>query len=398
MSKHIKTIVIVVVVLVAGYFLKGFLLGGEKPAATQQADAGVPVSAANVIQREVTEWSEFSGRLEAVDNVEIRARVSGTIEKVHFQDGSIVSKGQPLFTIDQGPYIAEVEKAKGAYAGAQSAAQNAAADYERAKSLIASSTISKRDYDVRESAVRVAEGNVKTTKAALNAAQLNLDYSVIKAPISGKVSRAEITEGNVINAGANTPVLTTIVSLSPIYASFEVDEQTFLQNMYNTTPESLGKIPVKITLADDSDNFIEGKIQSFDNQLNVTSGTIRVRAIVDNADNRLVPGLYAKVKLGSPESKKAILVNEKAIGTDQSKKFVYVVSKENTAEYHEVKLGQNVDGLRVVRSGISADDKIIVNGLVKVRPNAPVQPEMVDMISLEAENPENISGDKPAQK
>lgn len=396
MSKQIKFIAVILVLAGAGYYVKTHFMGAKTPEQNkQQASTGAPVSAAFVIEKEVTEWSEFSGRLEAMDNVEVKARVSGAIEKVHFQDGSLVKQGDPLFTIDQRPYSAEVEKAKGALASAESAYRNAVTDLERAKGLLSSSNISKRDYDARESNVRITEGNVKAAKGNLDAAQVNLDYTVIKAPISGKVSRAEITEGNVITSGVNTPVLTNIVSLSPIYASFEVDEQTFLQNIYNTSPESLKNIPVKINLADDGAENIIGKIHSFDNQLNVASGTIRVRATIDNEDGKLVPGLFARVRLGSPEAKKAILVNEKAIGTDQSKKFVYVVSPNNTAEYHEVTLGQPVDGLRVVHTGLKSGDKIIVNGLVKVRPNAPVQPEMVDMTSLDDKNPQNITGDKP---
>jgi membrane fusion protein, multidrug efflux system len=405
MFKSKKLFIVIVVLLAGGYIVKGYLTPPTSPNVTkpQPTTMGMmqafPVSAAEVIEKEINETSKFSGRLEAVDNVEIKTRVSGNIVKIHFQDGAVVKKGEPLITIDQAPYLAEVDKAKGAVAAADSAYQNAMTDFTRAKSLLASSSISKRDYDSRDNNVRVTEGNLKTAKANLDSAQLNLDYTIIKSPISGKVSRAEITEGNYINSGLNTPTLTRIVSISPIYASFEVDEQTFLKNIYNVPADDLKKIPVKIGLANDAEQNILGQIQSFDNQLNVASGTIRVRALIDNADGKLIPGLFAKVNLGSAQNKKAILVNEKAVGTDQSKKFVFVVSAQNTAEYREVTLGQNIDGLRVVNSGLNSGEKIIVNGITMLRPNTPVQPEIVDMITLTGNaSPQPVTGAQPSEK
>lgn len=250
---------------------------------------------------------------------------------------------------------------------------------EDAKNLMATKAISKREYDERASALRIAEGNMKAARGAVDSAKLNLEYTDVIAPISGKVSRAEITEGNTVNAGGNAPVLTRIVALSPIYISFEVDEQTFLSHIQNYTADALKQIPVQVGLANQKDTPIPATIHSFDNQLNVTSGTIRVRAINENADGRLVPGLFARVRIGTPQAEKHLLVSERAIGTDQSKKYVFVVNDKNMAEYHEVTLGSMVDGLRVVRSGLNAGDKVIVNGLMRVRPGAPVQPELVDM-------------------
>ncbi|MBY0427663.1 MAG: efflux RND transporter periplasmic adaptor subunit, partial [Alphaproteobacteria bacterium] len=211
----------------------------------------------------------------------------------------------------------------------------------------------------------------------------------------GKVSRAEITEGNTVNAGSNAPVLTRIVSLSPIYVSFEVDEQTFLSNIQKYPAEQLKLIPVQIGLANQKDTPTPATIHSFDNQLNVSSGTIRVRAINENLDGHLVPGLFARVRIGSPQAEKRLLVSERAIGTDQSKKYVFVINDKNMAEYHEVTLGSMVDGLRVVRTGLKAGDRVIVNGLMRVRPGAPVQPELVDM-QTEATNAVPVEA-KPAE-
>ena len=365
---------IVIVALFAGNRL--FFAHAEGPPAMPPPP---PITMAAVIEKDVTEWTEFAGRVQAVDDVEVKPKVSGTIEKVHFQDGAQVQKGDVLFTIDPRPYQAEYDRQIGAVSAAESALTNAKQEIARAKNLMQSKAISKREYDERASTLRIADGNFKAAKGALDATKLNMEYTKVVAPISGKVSRAEITEGNIVNAGGNAPGLTRIVALSPIYISFDVDEQTFLSNIQNYPAEALKQIPVQVGLANQTDTPIPATIHSFDNQLNVSSGTIRVRAINENADGKLVPGLFARVKLGTPKAESHILINEKAIGTDQSKKYVFVVNAQNMAEYHEVTLGSVVDGLRVVRSGLKAGDRVIVNGLMRVRPGAPVTPEMVDM-------------------
>lgn len=338
-----------------------------------------PITMAVVLEKDVTEWSEFSGRIEAMDTVDVKPKVSGTIEKVHFQDGAMVKKGDVLFTIDPRPYKAEYDRLMGTLSAAESALVNAKQEIVRAKNLMATKAISKREYDERASALRIAEGNMRAAKGAVDATKLNMEYTDVVAPISGKVGRAEITEGNTVNAGGSAPTLTRIVALSPIYISFEVDEQTFLSHIQNYPADALKQIPVQVGLANQKDTPIVASIHSFDNQLNVSSGTIRVRAINDNADGRLVPGLFARVKLGTPKAETRLLVSEKAIGTDQSKKYVFVVNDKNMAEYREVTLGSIVDGLRVVNTGLKAGDKVIVNGLMRVRPGAPVSPELVDM-------------------
>lgn len=338
-----------------------------------------PITMAAVLEKDVIEWSEFSGRIEAMDAVEVKPKVSGTIEKVHFQDGAMVKKGDVLFTIDPRPYKAEYDRLTGALAAADSALVNAKQEIARAKNLMATKAISKREYDERASALRIAEGNMRAAKGAVDAAKVNMDYTDVIAPISGKLGRAELTEGNTVNAGSSAPVLTRIVALSPIYISFEVDEQTFLSHIQHYPADALKQIPVQVGLANQKDTPIPATIHSFDNQLNVSSGTIRVRAINDNADGKLVPGLFARVKLGTPRAETRLLVSEKAIGTDQSKKYVFVVNDKNMAEYREVTLGSVVDGLRVVNTGLKAGDKVIVNGLMRVRPGAPVTPDVVDM-------------------
>ncbi len=346
-----------------------------------------PITMAAVLEKDVTEWSEFSGRTEAMDTVDVKPKVSGTIEKVHFQDGAMVKKGDVLFTIDPRPYKAEYDRLTGALSAAESALVNAKQEIVRAKNLMATKAISKREYDERASALRIAEGNMRAAKGAVDSTKLNLEYTDVVAPISGKVGRAEITEGNTVNAGGSAPTLTRIVALSPIYISFEVDEQTFLSHIQNYTADALKQIPVQVGLANQKDTPIIASIHSFDNQLNVSSGTIRVRAINDNADGKLVPGLFARVKLGTPKAETRLLVSEKAIGTDQSKKYVFVVNDKNMAEYREVTLGTIVDGLRVVNSGLKTGDRVIVNGLMRVRPGAPVTPELVDMQTEGAAKP-----------
>ena len=338
-----------------------------------------PITMATVLEKDVTEWSEFSGRIEAIDAVEVKPKVSGTIDKVHFKDGVMVKKGDVLFTIDPRPYKAEYDRLMGALSAAESSLTNAKQEIARAKNLMATKAISKREYDERASALRIAEGNMKAARGGVDSAKLNLEYTDVVAPISGKVSRAEITAGNTVNAGSGAPVLTRIVSLSPIYISFEVDEQTFLSHIQTYSSDALKQIPVQIGLANQKDTPMPATIHSFDNQLNVTSGTIRVRAVNENVDGRLVPGLFARVRIGTPQAEKHLLISDRAIGTDQSKKYVFVINDKNLAEYREVTLGSVVDGLRVVRTGLNAGEKVIISGLMRVRPGAPVQPELVDM-------------------
>ncbi|AHN73478.1 efflux RND transporter periplasmic adaptor subunit [Pandoraea pnomenusa] len=337
----------------------------------------VEVDVANVISRTVTDWQSYSGRLDAVDRVDIKPLVSGTITAVHFKDGQLVKKGDPLFTIDPRPYAAEVDRAAAQLASAQAREVFTSTDLARAQRLIADNAIAKKDFDQKENAAREAAANVKAARAALETARINLGYTQIVAPVAGRVSRAEITVGNTVSAGAQSPALTTVVSVSPMYAAFDVDEQTYLRYLARDTGKS--GVPVDLGLANESGYSRKGTVYSVDNRFDTTSGTIRVRARFDNADGALVPGLYARIRVGGGEPHPALLVDEAAIGTDQSKKFVLVVDPANKVQYREVQLGERHGGLVEIAGGLKEGERIVVNGLQRVRPGDPVTPKTVKM-------------------
>jgi membrane fusion protein, multidrug efflux system len=346
-----------------------------KPPVAAAAPTAATVDVAEVAQRDVTDWKQYSGHLEAVEHVDIRPQVSGVLTAVHFKDGSLVRKGDLLFTIDPRPFEAEVARAQAQLAGAEARAAYTADDLARGERLLAENAIARRDFDEKQNASREARANLQVTQAALKTAQLNLEYTRITAPIAGRVSRAEVTVGNLVAPG-NAAALTTLVSADRIYAAFDVDEQSYLQ-VVNTAQ---GKtMPIHLGLADSADYPLTGKLSSVDNHLDNTSGTIRLRAVIENPDGRLVPGLYVRVKLGSPNQRHALLVDEKAVGTDQAKRFVLVVDAKGQANYREVRLGSLQDGLRVVESGLSAGEHIVVNGLQRVRPGDTVTPNPVRM-------------------
>ncbi|WP_374991702.1 efflux RND transporter periplasmic adaptor subunit [Burkholderia multivorans] len=347
--------------------------------AARAADAPPPaaeVDVAAVLSQTITDWQSYSGRLEAIDHVDVRPLVPGTIVAVHFKDGALVKRGDPLFTIDPRPYVAEVDRAAAQLAAAEARATYTSTDAARADRLLADNAIAKRDYDEKQNASRVAAANVKAARAALEVARVNLGYTQVTAPVAGRVSRAELTVGNVVSVGANAPLLTTLVSVSPMYASFEVDEQTYLQYLGR---DRGAKVAVWLGLANETDYSRDGVITSVDNRLNTSSGTIRVRASFDNADGALVPGLYARVKVGGGAPHAAIMVDDAAIGTDQAKKYVLVVDNANKVEYREIQLGALHDGLRVVTGGLKPGERIVVNGTQRARPNDTVRPHMVSM-------------------
>lgn len=363
--------------------------------------AATPVSVAAVIDNTITEWDEFSGRLEAVERVEIRPRVSGTIDAIHFQEGALVKKGDVLFVIDPRPYAAEVSRAEASLAAAQARAAYSQSELARAGRLLADNAIAKREFDERENAAREAQAALRGAQAALETARLNLGYTRITAPVAGRVSRAEITVGNLVAGSANAPVLTTLVSVSPIYASFEADEQSFLKYAANGSAGNSRQLPVHLGLANEEGYPRQGRVQSVDNRLDPRAGTIRVRAVFDNADGKLTPGLYARIRLGGTAPHRAILVNERVVGTDQGKKFVLVVGEGNKVAYREVKLGPVHDGLRVVREGLEANERLVVNGLQRVKPGDVVDPKMVAMearpeVDARREREERLTTGKPA--
>lgn len=325
----------------------------------------------------------------------MRPQVPGTIVSVNFKDGALVRKGDVLFVIDPRPYQAEVDRAAAQLAAAQARNGYAQSDWQRAQRLIGDNAIAKRDYDEKQNAAREATANLKAAEAALETARINLGYTRIVAPVAGRVSRAEITLGNVVSAGASAAPLTTLVSVSPIYASFDADEQTYLQ--YINGARDGRKVPVELGLANETGYSRSGTIDSVDNRLDTSSGTIRVRARFDNADGTLVPGLYARVRVGGSEPHPALLVDDAAINTDQDKKFVFVVDPQGRVSYREVQPGMQHGTRRVIVGGLSAGDRVIVNGTQRVRPGEQVKPHMVPMTGSDTPAVPLAGTAKPAQ-
>ncbi|KDC17486.1 putative multidrug efflux pump BpeE [Bordetella bronchiseptica E014] len=375
-SRHRIALLAVVATLLAAGGAYSLLRSPGGPALAQAVPAAAPVDVAPALGRTIVDWQRYSGRLEAIDRIDIRPLVSGTLTEVHFQDGSLVKKGDVLFTIDPRPYVAEVDRARAALAAARARVSYTAADLARGQRLLAENAIARRDFEEKQNAAREAAANLQGAQAALESAELNLGYTRIAAPVDGRVSRAEVTVGNVVAAGAASVPLTTLVSVARMYASFDVDEQTFLKYV---NPARNGSVPVQLGLANEDGYSREGRVQSVDNRMDPTSGTIRVRAVFDNADGSLVPGLYARIRLGGGAPRDAVLVDERAIGTDQNKRFVLVLEEGNRTAYREVLLGANVGPLRVIENGLHAGERIVVNGLQRVRPGDVVAPSQVSM-------------------
>ena len=353
-------------------------------APSEQAPAATPVSVATVTEQPIALWDEFSGRLEAVQRVDLRPRVAGAVQTVNFREGSLVQAGDLLFSLDPAPFAAEVDRAQAQVAAAQARVAYSQSELERATRLWEERAIAQRELDERQNAQREADANLRAAQAALQSARLNLGYAQVRAPISGRIGRIEVTAGNLVAAGAGAPVLTTLVSVNPIYASFEADEQLIAQALQGlgsgqSARARIERIPVQMGTAEGGSTPYSGHLQLVDNQVDVRSGTVRVRAVFDNPDGRLMPGQFARLRMGQAQTRPALLVHERAVGTDQSKKFVLVVGADHKAEYREVTLGAPVDGLRVVKSGLKAGEQVVVNGLQHVRPGALVNPQIVPM-------------------
>ncbi|MBQ5946289.1 efflux RND transporter periplasmic adaptor subunit [Massilia sp. ST3] len=338
------------------------------------APAAPPVSAAVVVEKPVLETQEFSGRLEAIDVVEIRPRVSGYITAVNFKPGAEVKKGDLLFVIDPRPYQAEADRAGAAAAAAKARADLARLELQRAERLLLDKAIAQREFDERSASQKELDASARAAQAQFEAAKLNVSYTRVLSPIDGRVSKAEITLGNLVDASA---VLTSVVSMDRIYASFDGDEDTYLR--VSRRAHAGQAVDVKVGLANEDGFPHSGKLEFVDNRLDSESGSVRMRATLANADRQLAPGLFARVQIAGGEPRPQVLITDRAIGTDQDRKFVFVVDKENKAEYRAVKLGPAIDGLRIVRSGLKAGEKIVVNGLQRVRPGAPIAPQVVPM-------------------
>jgi multidrug efflux system membrane fusion protein len=363
-----------IVLIGGGATLRHFSDASAQPKAPVEAPA-VPVGVLTVAAGNVRVWSEFSGRLNAVDYAEIRPEVSGRIAQVRFRDGQTVKAGDILFVIDPRPYDAALAKAQANLASAETIAQFAQMELDRAANLVKEQAIAQRLYDERANAKRVADAAVQAAEAELKQAEIDIDHAYVKAPITGRLSRAEVTLGNLVSAGPNAQVLTSIVSSDGIYADFEVDEQTFMRSVRADadTPDKEHKIPVELTVQGDAAHVYQGTIYSFDNRINTASGTIRARARFDNKDSSLVPGMFVSVKLGSTPKSQVLLIPERAVGNDQNKKFIYVVGSDDKVAYREVNLGQQVDGGRIVLSGLRAGERVVVDGLQHIAPDVKVQ-------------------------
>lgn len=339
------------------------------------AAGGPPVSAALVIEKQIEQTQEFSGRLEAIEHVDIRARVSGFITAVNFKPGSEVKKGTVLFVIDPRPYQAEMDHAEAGASSARAKVELARLELTRSEKLLAERAIAQREYDSSASSLKELDANARAAQASYEAAKLNLDYTQVRSPIDGRVSKAEITVGNLIDASAR---LTSVVSTDRIYASFDGDEDTYLR--VGAMSHAGKPVTVRVGLANESGFPHEGRLDFVDNQLDVQTGSVRMRATFVNADNVLVPGLFARVQLGGGKDRtEAVLISDLAVGTDQNRKFVFVVDADNKAQYRPVRLGSTVDGLRVVNEGLKAGERVVVNGLQRVHPGAPITPQMVPM-------------------
>jgi multidrug efflux system membrane fusion protein len=352
--------------------------------AAAKAPPAIPVEVAGVIAREVIAWDEFSGRLEAVERVDIRSRVAGTVQSVHFREGALVKQGELLITIDPAPYAAEVDRAEAQVVAAQARVTYASGELDRARVLLEERAIALRERDERSNGLREADANLRAAQAALQSTRLNLGYTQVRAPVSGRVGRLEITAGNLVAAGPGAPVLTTLVSVNPIYASFEADEQIVARALADLTGEGgeraqLDRVAVLMGTSATVDLPFRGRLQLVDNQVDAKSGTVRVRAVFDNRDGSLIPGQFARVRMAQPKTIAALLVTDRAVGTDQSKKFVMVVGDDNRTSYREVTLGSPAEGLRIVSAGLKPGERIVVNGLQRIRPGAVVAPRVVPM-------------------
>jgi membrane fusion protein, multidrug efflux system len=344
------------------------------------------VTVAAVPTREITEWDEVSGRFEAVDAVEIRPRVSGYLRRVDFAEGKEVRKGEVLFEIDPRPYQADLARAEAALDQARSGAALAVRDVERARRLVEVKAISQEEFDGRVSASAQGSASVRAAEAIVTSARLNLEWTQVRSPIAGRVGRAMVTEGNLVQAGPPAAtLLTTVVSLDPIYVYFETDEPTYLKYgalaRTGSRPSSRdARSPIAMGLANEDGTFPhQGYIDFVDNQLDPRTGTIRTRAVFSNKERLFTPGLFARLKLAGSGRHPATLVLDRAVGTDQDKKFVLVVKPDSTVDYRPVQVGRLVDGFRVVLSGLEPGERIVINGLQRVRPGMRITPTLAAM-------------------
>jgi len=354
------------------------VLAGCGSQAAEKAGGPPPadVNVAPVLQKDVRQWDEFTGRIAAVETVELRPRVSGYIDRVAYQEGQEVKKGDLLFVIDQRPYQAQLAQAQAQLERARSDAKLAQSQDARAQALIAAKAISREDFDSRHAANESSNASVRAAEAAVASARLNMQFTEVRAPISGRASRAFVTAGNL--AQADNTLLTTLVSLDPMYVYFDTDEQAYLR--YQEQTKTSAAKPVRVGLANEAGYPHEGTVNFVDNQVDANTGTIRARAVLPNPEHQLTPGLFARVQFQGGDEFNALLIDDKAVLTDQDRKYVYVLGADKTAQRKDVVLGGSIDGLRVVASGLAARDEVVVDGVQRVFfPGMPLKPTFVEM-------------------
>lgn len=337
------------------------------------------VKVAQPLVQEVTEWDEFTGRIQAVNTVQVRARISGYLEKVNFTAGKKVKKGELLFQIDPKPLQAQLDLANAELEQTKTKQALAKGDFDRAQNLLKANAIAVEEFDTRHKGLREAAAAVKAAEAKVAANKLNLDYTQIHAPIDGRVGREMITAGNLVNSSGDATVLTTIVSIDPVYVYVDADERSILKYKRQNTQGIIGK-PVELSLADETDFQHKGKIDYLAPQADAATGTIALRGIFSNTDELLNPGFFARVRLRASAPYKAMLLPERAIATDQAQRFVWVVKADNQVEYRKVDLGAAIGKMRVITAGVTAEDVIVTDGLQKIKPDSKVQPERITLV------------------
>ena len=363
--------------------LIGIMLTGCHRTPPPAAPPPPVVSVVQPVAREVIEWDEYIGRLESPETVEIRARVSGYLAKVHFREGKEVKKGDLLFTIDRRPYQAEYDLAEAQLQRAESQADLAKNDSERAKRLILTKAISEEDFDTKAKTYLAALAAVKSARATMESARLNLEFTEIRAPIDGRISSALITEGNLVSggiSGAGASLLTTLVSLDPLYCYGSADELAILKYIQLSREgrrESARdkEIPAEMGLANETGFPHKGHMDFVDNRVDPSTGTLRARGVFTNSDHSLSPGFFARLRIPGSGKYPALLIPDRALGSDQSQKFVYVVGGDRKIEVHPVKIGPIIEGLRVVKEGLKGGEQVVVEGLMRVRPGIVVEPK-----------------------
>jgi RND family efflux transporter MFP subunit len=383
-------------------FLLCLVLTGCTHAPAESAKAPPPsIPVSYPVEREITDYADYTGRIAAVDSVEVRSHVWGYLEKVNFKEGDPVKKDEVLFKLDARPYVAALEQAKAKVAQDQAQLKYDEAEYQRALKLVSSGAVTKSDLDKTSAARDVDIANIKADEAAVAARQLDVDYTDVKAPVSGRASRYVVTVGNLIQSGdqGGGTLLTTIVSVDPMYVYFDADEYTVLR-VRQLIREGKAKsardveLPAWLGLANEEGFPHKGILNFVDNQINPKTGTLRLRATFPNKDETLAPGYFARVRINIGFPHPALLVNDRAIDTDQGQKIVYVVGDDNKVSTRPVRVGKVYSGLREITDGLKATDRVVVNGLQQVRPGLVVEPKLADMpVSASARGVRNAMGE-----